>query len=117
MRYLEVFDKDRFPVLRYLIVDDAGRRVFYGGNTGFTVPVGPDDGVHVIHHLDSLLNLIARLANEDGHPYTMQSSLSRGVVPLRPEMMADEIADALGVEVKDILAKYSLLVRPAVETA
>lgn len=110
MKTIFINDAIGAPVLKYIVVDDTYGPVFYGGNSNPAVQL--DNGPHVVHHEGSLLDLLARLANEDGSPYSMNSTFSPLIVRLRPEMLANEVAAVLGIDVKAVLDRYSLLVRP-----
>lgn len=110
MRTIYIAGIDGSPVLQYLCLPDGH---YFGGNT--RLDLGLDHGPHVSHYPRSLLELIARLANEDGSPYTMTGGISGGLVQLQPEMDAGEIAGVLGIGVEEVLKRYSLLVRPPKE--
>lgn len=114
MKHIDVVDETGVSVLRYIVVDDTHGRVFYGGNTRDD---GPDNGPHVIHFPETLLDLIARLANEEDRSYILQSTLSGKRIHLQSVVMADDLADVLGIGVEDVLRRYSLLVRPMAKGA
>lgn len=112
MRMIYIRQESAFVVLRYLCLPDGQ---YYGGNT--TEAFRLDHGPHITHHVGSLLNLIARLANEEGQPYDMGGGHSGQHVKLQPEMDAGEIAGILGVDVQKVLDRYRVLVRPTESTS
>lgn len=119
MKTITIDGVDGAAVLRYLVIDDEMRgRIFYGGDTQLCDRAELlDQGPHTTHYANSLLDLIGRLANTgyETYPYRLRSDFSATFVDLRPEMMADDIAEVLGIDVQVVLDRYSLLVRPPKE--
>lgn len=112
MHFLQVADDFGACVLRYLILPDGQ---WFGGDVPHS-GVELDNGPHVIHRTGSMLDLIARLANADGHyrvdGYYTKNGITYGhSAVLRPEMMADDIARVLDIDPQEVVKRYGLLVR------
>jgi hypothetical protein len=104
MKEILITDIAGMPVLRYIVVDGG----FFGGNTHAGVDL--DGGPHVLHFDLSMLDLIAQLANAEGHPYKLRGIVGHAI-HLKSEVSAYDLARELGIEASVIIQRYGLLVR------
>lgn len=109
LKEIQVTDINGACVLRYLQLPGGG---YFGGATGRENSAELDYGPHVYHSATSLLGVIGRLANTEGHPYTVRATDAAPEVVLQPHgVRADDLAAVLGLEVAEVVDYFGLAVR------
>jgi hypothetical protein len=100
-----VADENGAHILRYLRLCGG---MYFGGNT-WSRTDGFEAGVHVMHTLKGMLDIVAKIANTPAaYPYTLESRYQ--VVRISREMSAADLAKAFGCDEQEIKDHFAPLV-------